>query len=187
MPRDQRNINVAAFADWLPVVHGLEHCKQPRMLLHQPSDSIQIARASMRSELPPLRRRGPRSFYRRINIGRRALCYRGELFSVRRIECIEILSGRRRLPFAANKMLETIAMTLQPCDGFFGIFRGGPVFHTHEFFGDAHLEFARFRLSEFKTFLFTCYPERNISLNSRQRMPVLRRIPPSRVMIQLTL
>ena len=36
MPRDQRNVDVAALANRLAVVHRLEHREPPRMFLHQP-------------------------------------------------------------------------------------------------------------------------------------------------------
>src|SRR5208337_3418525 len=47
MPRDQRNINVATLADGLAVVHRLKNGEEPRMLLHQARDGIEVARARM--------------------------------------------------------------------------------------------------------------------------------------------
>ena len=45
MARDQRNIDVAAFADRFAVVDGFEHGQAARVLLHRPRQGIQIARA----------------------------------------------------------------------------------------------------------------------------------------------
>src|ERR1019366_8653335 len=118
------------------------------MLLHQPRDGIQVARASMRSDPPPSRKRGPCGFDRRVNVRRRPLRHRCKFLSVRRIDGVEVLSRRGRLPSAADEMLEAVAMTLQPCRCFFRIFWSGPILHAHELFGNAHLALARFLLSD---------------------------------------
>src|SRR5229473_3488114 len=108
------------------------------MLLHQPRNRIQVARAGMRAERPPPRRRGPRGLDGGVNIRRRALRNRSQFLSVRRIDGVEVLSSCGRLPSAADEMLEAVAMTTQPRHRFFRIFRSGPVFHAHELFGNAH-------------------------------------------------
>src|ERR1700687_3215890 len=146
MPRDEWDINVATLADGLPIVHRLENRQQPRMLLHQPCDGIQVASASMRSQCSPSRRRGPRGLDRGVNISRRSLRNRREFLSVRRIDSVEVFSRRGCMPSAADEMLEAMAMTTQPCHRFFRILWSGPVFHAHKLFGNAHLAFARFLL-----------------------------------------
>src|ERR1019366_8980285 len=86
MPRHQRNVNVATLADGLAVVHRLKNRQQAGMLLHQPRDGIQVARAGMRSERAPSRRRSPRGLDRSINVRLRALGHRREFLSARRID-----------------------------------------------------------------------------------------------------
>src|ERR1019366_1388041 len=109
------------------------------MFLHQPRDGVQIARAGMRSKRPPSRRRRPRGLDRGVNVRRRPLRNRSEFLSVRRIDGVEVLSRRGRLPSAADEMLETVAMTLQPGHRFFRILWSRPVFLAHKLFGNAHL------------------------------------------------
>ena len=87
---------------------------------------IQISRTRMRSERPPSRRRRPRRFHRGVNVGRRALRDRRELLAIRGIDGVEILSRRRRLPCAADEMLEAPSMTLQPRDASFESSGAGP-------------------------------------------------------------
>src|ERR1019366_4519069 len=138
MPRHQRNINVATLADGLAVVHRLKNRHQPGMPLHQPRDGIQVARAGMRSERAPSGRRSSRGLDRHVNVRDRGLRNRRELLPVRRIDSVEILSRRGRLPTASHAMLETVAMAFQPGDCFLRILWSGPVFHAHEFFGYTH-------------------------------------------------
>ena len=45
--RDQRNIDVAGFADRLAVVHGFQHRKQARVFLNLPGDGVQVAGADV--------------------------------------------------------------------------------------------------------------------------------------------
>ncbi len=144
MPGHQRNINVATFANRLAVVHRLENREQPGMLLHQPRDGIQIARASMRSERAPSGRRSPRGFDRGINVRGRALRDRSEFLGVRRIDGVEVLSRRGSLPTASDEMLEAEGVAFQPGDCFLRIFWSGPVFHGYEFFGNAHWRLLNF-------------------------------------------
>ena len=50
MPSDQRNINIAALADWFAVVDGFKNGEPARMFLHQPGHRIEIAGAGVRSK-----------------------------------------------------------------------------------------------------------------------------------------
>ena len=60
MAGDQRDIDIAAFADRLAVVHGLEHGEQAGMLLDGAGDGIEIFAALIagQSAASPGRRRG---------------------------------------------------------------------------------------------------------------------------------
>ncbi len=58
MPRDQRDVDIAAFADRLAVVQRLQHREQARVLLHQPRQGIEVPRpARARPGLRPFRLR----------------------------------------------------------------------------------------------------------------------------------
>ena len=50
VPGDQRNIDVAALADGLAVVHGLEHGEAAGMFLHGARQRVQVASSRVRSE-----------------------------------------------------------------------------------------------------------------------------------------
>src|SRR5208282_2140868 len=101
------------------------------MLLHQTRDGVQVARARMWSEGAPSRRRRSRGLDRGINIRGRPLCNRCKLLAVRRIDGVEVLSRRRRLPTAADEMLKAVAMTSQPRHCFFRIFWSRAVLHAY--------------------------------------------------------
>src|SRR5271169_1156293 len=138
MSGDQRNVNVATLADGLAVVHGFENRQEPRMLLYQPRNGVQITRARMRCQRPPSRRGRPRGFDCGVDVRRRALRNGSESLAARRIDGVEVFARCGCLPSAADEMLKAVAMALQPGDRFFGIFRSGTVFHAHELFGYAH-------------------------------------------------
>ena len=118
MPRDQRNVNVAALTDGLAVVHGFKNGEQPRVFLHQSRECIEIARADVRSECAPLWRSGARRANRSVNVSSTALSDCSQLLAIRRIECVEIFSSRGRLPCAVDEESEAAAVALQPCDRF---------------------------------------------------------------------
>src|ERR1700728_2020017 len=59
MPSDERDINIAALADWFAVVYGFEDGEQARMFLHQPGQCIEKAGPGVRSKCAPLRRGRP--------------------------------------------------------------------------------------------------------------------------------
>ena len=138
MPRDQRNINIAALTDGLAIIHRLENREQPRMFLYQPRNRVQVTRTRMRSERLPSWRCRPRCLDSSVNVSRRALRYRGQFFSIRGIDGVEVFARGWSLPVASDEMLEAVTMALQPRPYFLRIFWSRTVFHAHEFFGNAH-------------------------------------------------
>src|ERR1700745_1199417 len=92
-----------------------------------------------------------------------------QLFTVRWINRVEILSRSGRPPLPTNKVMELVAVAFQPGLGLLGIFRRRPVLHADKFFGDAHSVhfFRRLALGDW--------------------MPVLGGISPRRMMLQLPL
>src|SRR6266446_5619490 len=107
MPRYERYINVAAFADGLPIVQSFQHRQTPRMFLYLPRQRIQIFRAFMTREFLPTSQRGSSRLHRRVYIRYAPLRDISEFFSGRRIAGLEILSVHGRAPLAANKMSES--------------------------------------------------------------------------------
>ena len=126
MPRDQRNVDVAALANRLAIVHRLQHREQPRMLLHQPRQRIQIARPRMRSERLPRWRRRPRRFHRCVDVRRGSLRHRRQPLPIRRIDGLEVLARRRRLPHAVDEMRKAPPMMIQPGEASFESSGAGP-------------------------------------------------------------
>src|ERR1700724_560741 len=108
------------------------------MFLHQPRQSVEIARAGMGREGLPFCRSGTRRANGSVNVSGTALSDDSQFLAVRRIERVEIFSGRRRLPRSADEESKAPPMALQPCSRLFGIFRSGSVLHREKFFGDAH-------------------------------------------------
>ena len=170
MPRHQRNIDVAALADRLAVVHCFEHREAARMFLHQPRNRIQVTSPRVGSERLPLRetrraRLSPQHRCRRRNLARPR-----PAFHRSRDRPFRSTARRRPLPLSVNEMTEATPVLVQPGQDLFGIFRRRPVFHAHKFFSNAHAR------------SLDCYFQ-----HLRHRMPVLRGVPSGRMMLQLPL
>ena len=134
----------------------------------------------MRSECAPLRQSAACRANRSVNIGCVALCDRSQLFTIRRIERVEIFSRCGRLPCPADEDSKAAAVFVQPRFRFFRIFRSGPVFHADEFFSDAH-RFTRVCSGHSR-------PAPLITTSSlSKRVTILRGISSCRVMLQLPL
>src|SRR5215470_4241890 len=91
VPSDERDINVAAFADWLSVVDGFKNGKAPRMFLNLSRDRVEKARSLVSCEPLPDRKSCPRCFHRGVYIRCASLCDFGDSFAGRRIGGLEIL------------------------------------------------------------------------------------------------
>ena len=68
MPRHERNVDVAALADGLAVVHGLKHGQTARVLLHLPCQRVEITRALVAAQRLPRGQRLARGGNRGIHI-----------------------------------------------------------------------------------------------------------------------
>ena len=94
MADDQRDIDVAALADRLAVVHRLQHREEALALVQDAGDGVEVAGACVAGELRP----GLEGFSRRrdgfVDVLRRALGAFGEAVAARRIDDRE--STRRR-------------------------------------------------------------------------------------------
>ncbi len=136
--RNQWNIQVAALANRFAVVHCLQDRQPPRMFLHLPSQSVQIASPRVRCKRLPFRKRPARRFHRRIDVRRRTLRNRRQAFARRRVERVEINALSRRPKRAADEVAKLAPMLVQPHQRFARILRRRTVFHRKKFFGDTH-------------------------------------------------
>src|SRR5579871_3070797 len=119
MARDEWDVDVAALANWLAVIHRLKHREQAGMLLDQARESIKIASASMRSQSAPLRRSSSSGLHCGIDVSGAALSDAREFLAGRRIQSVEIFFPRRRLPRSADEQLKLALVAIEPCCRFF--------------------------------------------------------------------
>ena len=173
MPRDQRNIEVAALANRFSVVHGFEHGQAARVLLHLSGDSVQITSPNVRSESLPLGKCRTPGFDGSVDVGGRSLRHAGELLAGGRVCGVEVFSGSGRSPRPIDKVAEAALVVVEPGERFFRIFRRGAVFHGNEFFSDAH----KCRRGRPRP----CVPVRKLG----NGMAIIRRIAPGCVMLEL--
>jgi hypothetical protein len=138
MPRHQGNVDVAALADRLAVVHGFEHGQAARMLLDLAREGVEIARPLVSAERLPCGQDLARGGYGGVHIGGIRLSDFGKRVAAGRIAGRKIFAADRLDPRAAYERIEPAVMPLQPLHRFFRIFRRGSVFHGVELFGNAH-------------------------------------------------
>src|SRR6185437_3483323 len=128
------DINVAALADGLAVIHGFEHGEAARMLLHLTRQRIEIARALMSAERLPCGKGFARGCNRSIDVSSSGVRHIGDLLASRGIAGCEILAARRLAPFTVDIVAELAPMPVEPRCGLLGIFRRRPVLHAVELF-----------------------------------------------------
>src|SRR3982751_5408882 len=92
----------------------------------------------MRSKCSPPGGRIALSLNGRVDVSGISLRDRRQLFTVGRIQRVEILARRRLSPRITDEKAEPALVALEPSNGFFRILRGRAVLHGGEFFGDAH-------------------------------------------------
>src|SRR5580704_18549204 len=110
MARHEWNVDVAAFADRLAIVHRFQNGKKAGMFLHQACEGIQITRTDMWSERAPLWKGRARCLHGGGDIRRGTLGNRCKSLSVGRIDRLEVLAGGRCLPCAVDEMFEATAV-----------------------------------------------------------------------------
>ena len=160
----QRNVNVPALANRFAVVHRLEHGQAAGMFLHGSRQRVEIACSRVRSERLPFEESSARRSNCCIDIGCRSLRNRGKFLAGGRICGFEVSAFGRLPPRAVNKMPEPAAVRIQPGQGLFGIFGRRTVFHADELLSDTHM---------------------SVITTLRQRMAIVRRITPGRMVFQL--
>src|SRR5438477_11569616 len=138
MTRDQRNVDVAAFANRFAVVQCFEHCEPARMFLYLAGQCIKISSTRMWSERLPRRQSSARGLHRAINVRCRTLCHRRKFFTSGRFCGVEISACSGRLPCAVDEVSEAPAIAVQPCKSLARVLWRRTILHGHESFGDAH-------------------------------------------------
>jgi hypothetical protein len=96
MARDERDVDVARFADRLPVVQRLEHREEAALLLDVPRDRIEVARPRVSTDRLPARLRRAGSAHRGVHVRRRSLRDAGEPLTVGR-DCWTRTNPRARV------------------------------------------------------------------------------------------
>src|SRR5581483_2735238 len=114
MPRDQRNVDVAAFANRLSIVHCFQDGQSTRMPLHCARHCVQIPCALMIRERLPFWKRVPRCLDRDVNISPRSLRDGSELLASRRIDAIEEFACSGLAPSAINEMSKLSFVAVEP-------------------------------------------------------------------------
>ena len=132
VPRAERNVDVARFADGLAIVHGLQHAEETLALLDDAGDGIEVTRALVAGKRRPGLEGLARRLHRGIDICGRALRHAGEDLAIGGVRHVEVPFTLREA--AADEMSEARLMALQPVEHRAIRFRGRSVIHGVEDF-----------------------------------------------------
>src|SRR5690348_12667276 len=138
MAGDERDIDVAGFADGLAVVESFEDGEAAGMFLDLASEGVEIAGAGVRRKRLPGGESRAGGFDSGVDVCGGALGDVGEFFGGGGIGGVEEFIFEGRLPRAVNEMAEAAVVMVEPGERFAGIFGGRAVVHGDEFFDDAH-------------------------------------------------
>src|SRR5262249_12274977 len=108
------------------------------MLLKQPRQRVKISCTGMRSQRSPFRRSVARGLDSCVDVRGRALGNRGQDFTARGIDRLEIFAVSRPLKFATDKGAEAALVAVEPGRSFFRVLGSRTVFHGHKLFGNGH-------------------------------------------------
>src|SRR5437016_6238602 len=111
---DEWNVDVARFADGLAVVHGLEHGKQARVLLNQPSKCVQVTRATVPAERSPDIKYLVCCGNSGVDVVLVALRNARKRLGCGRIDRLEIFTTVWLAPLAIDEMTECARVLFQP-------------------------------------------------------------------------
>src|ERR1700691_41672 len=92
----------------------------------------------MRSERQPFWKCRARCLHSGVDICGRTLGNGSQLFSVGRIDRLEVAPSARCLPCPVDEVSEAVTVALQPGSRLFRIFWSGTVLHRKKFFSDTH-------------------------------------------------
>src|SRR6185312_314457 len=136
MPRNQRDIEIAAFADGLAIVESFQHRQSPRVLLHLARERVQISRAQMTGERVPAGKSSAGGFHGELDVRSASLRDRRQLLPGRWIRGLKMLAGHRRLPCAVDEMSKAPLVAIKPGERLFWVLDRGTIFHGDKFLGD---------------------------------------------------
>ncbi len=106
VPGDERDVEVAGFANRFAVVQTLEHREQARVALHLARQRVQVTGAGVRRQRRPAGRRGVGGGDRGVHVRRTPLGDARQHRLRRRIDRLEILPGSGLDPAAVDEMAE---------------------------------------------------------------------------------
>src|SRR5438093_1774547 len=109
------------------------------MLLHGSRQRIQVTRSRMRGKRLPCRQCCACGTHRGVDIFRRSLRHTGEPLARGRISGLEVAVFGGRLKGPVDEMSEAPLMAIEPGQRLLRILWRGAVFHSDEFFSDAHV------------------------------------------------
>src|SRR5579885_1874346 len=138
---NERDVNVAAFANGLSIVHSFEDGQAAGVLLDLTSEGVEKTGAFVRGFLLPSGEGHASSLHGGIDIGGASLGDFRERRARGRIGGLEICSIGGGVPRAVNEVAEFTVVMVEPGKGLFWIFGSRAVFHSAEFFNDAHIAF----------------------------------------------
>ncbi len=117
VPADQRNVDVAGFANRLAIVETFQHRKQAAVLLDLARHGVQVTRPAVATDRHPLFQRVGRRGNGLVDVRLVAVRDPGQAFSVGRIEGIEVLTRIGLPPLTADEMVQGTVAFLEPVTG----------------------------------------------------------------------
>jgi len=137
MAGDERDVDIAGFADRLAIVQGLYDGEQAGVALHQPRQGVEEPRPGMAGKFGPGWLRRVRGGDGVVDIRGAGLSDFGERARGGRIEALENGVGIRRSPIAADKEAEAPVMAVEPFLGFGCVLWRRAIVHAVENIGGA--------------------------------------------------
>ena len=127
---DERNVDVARFADRLAVVDRFQDREKALALLHMPRERIEMLRPLVAGERRPFGLRLARRGDRGIDVRRRALGRAGDPLAGRRIEDVEQVAGLGE--GAVDEVAEAALVRFEPGRDVLAAFGRGAIVHRAE-------------------------------------------------------
>ena len=134
MPRDQRHVDVAGFADRLAIVDGFEHAEKPFAFLHMPRERVEMTRPFVARQRRPRGQRLARGGNGGVDVGLRALRHARDRLALGGIEDVEQFAGLGEA--ARDEMAEAGTVRGEPAAHGVVVLGRGAVIQRHHEVGD---------------------------------------------------
>ncbi len=139
MPRDQRDVDVAAFTDRLAIVQRLEHGQQTAVFLHQTRQRIKETRAPLAAQLFPTRLGLASGGHGGIHIRLPRLGDMGQNLARCRVAGLETFAAFGGNERAVDEQAKAALAQRDPVKRGPSILGGGAVFHVVEDIRNGHV------------------------------------------------